>query len=218
LQRLVLKKKLLYILFLFLPLLLVSDPLVQVDEKYADYIKNTKKIDLNAAKERLRQVVGKEAVFPFKKPKVVVYKSKLRLELYDGEKLIKSYKVGIGQNPVGHKMMKGDLKTPVGQYYIVTKNPLSQWHMFMGISYPNSEDAKKAMEDGRINKEQYNRIVSSEKRKAPPPWNTPIGGAVGIHGPYNDDNWTWGCVGMLPDDLDEIWVSIKYWTPVKIYP
>ena len=193
-----------------------SDPFDIVDKKYNEYIRKTKEIDLNAAKERLRKIVGKDAVFPFKKPSLKVSKKDLTLKLYEKGKLVKTYKIGIGQEPEGDKKLKGDNRTPVGKYHLVTKNPLTDWHLFIGFNYPNSEDGKKALKDGRINEKQYKKIVRAEKKKAPPPWNTPIGGAVGIHGPYNDDYWTWGCVGMLPEDLNEIWVAVKYWTPIEI--
>jgi len=207
----------LFILFILLfTFNLSSDPLDYVDRKYADYIKNTKKIDLSLAKTRLKKIVGPKATFPFKKPSILISKTDLTLKLYEKGKLIKTYKIGIGQEPKGHKKLKGDYKTPVGKYHLVTKNPLSNWHMFMGFNYPNSVDAKQALKDGRITKKQHDKIVKAEKIKAPPPWNTKIGGAVGIHGPYNDDYWTWGCIGMLPEDFNEIWVAIKYWTPIEI--
>lgn len=208
-------KKLLLFILLF-TFILNSDPFDYVDKKYASYIKNTKKIDLSAAKERLRKILGKKAPIPFKKPLIKVSKKDLTLKLYEKGKLVKTYKIGIGQEPKGHKKFKGDNKTPVGKYHLVTKNPLSDWHMFIGFNYPNSKDAKQALKDGRITKKQHDKIVKAEKRKAPPLWNTKIGGAVGIHGPYNDDYWTWGCIGMLPKDFNEVWVAVKYWTPIEI--
>jgi len=209
---------LLILLIIFSCASISADPLTKQDAKHAKYLIIKKGIDLNKAKERLRKIIGKNVSFPLKKCKIVVYKSKNILELWQANKLLKSYKVGIGQSPIGHKQIKGDNKTPEGRYHLVTKNPYSDWHIFMGINYPNTKDGKAAYKDGRINKKTYLKIKKKERIKSIPPWNSVLGGAVGLHGPYNDENWTWGCVGLLPKDIEELWVSVKYWTPVVIYP
>ncbi len=47
---------------------------------------------------------------------VVVRKSQRRLYLMRGESVLRSYKVALGLNPVGHKERSGDFRTPEGRY------------------------------------------------------------------------------------------------------
>src|SRR5688500_9207876 len=76
-------------------------------------------------------------------PKIVILKAKRELQLFDGGTLIKTYKIGLGKTPTGDKEIEGDRKTPEGDFYIFVKNPKSRFHLGLGVSYPNSEDAKR---------------------------------------------------------------------------
>ncbi len=60
--------------------------------------------------------------------KLVVYKSKRTLSAYSKGKLLKSYPISLGGQPVGAKEIEGDLKTPEGHYTINDKNPYSDYH------------------------------------------------------------------------------------------
>ena len=46
--------------------------------------------------------------------RIVVWKSKRQLELYAHGKVLKSYAVSLGRNPVGPKLREGDKRTPEG--------------------------------------------------------------------------------------------------------
>lgn len=76
--------------------------------------------------------------------RIVVHKSIRTLQLYANNKLIKTYKIALGRNPIGHKQQKGDSKTPEGLYYITHHNPRSSYHLSLGISYPNKQDTENA--------------------------------------------------------------------------
>ncbi|WP_027623086.1 hypothetical protein [Clostridium lundense] len=62
----------------------------------------------------------------------------------------------------------------------------------MGISYPNIEDGKTGLKNGSIDNNIYNQIKKAIEKKSLPPWNTPLGGAVGIHGGGAKYDWTYG--------------------------
>ncbi|HOD39909.1 MAG TPA: L,D-transpeptidase, partial [Candidatus Wallbacteria bacterium] len=50
------------------------------------------------------------------------------LKLYKGGKLVKKYKVAIGRNPDGaDKKAKGDLRTPEGNFHIVSIHKSDKW-------------------------------------------------------------------------------------------
>ena len=49
---------------------------------------------------------------------IVVVKSKKQLYVYSSGKILKTYKVVFGGNPIGPKHIEGDEKTPEGKYII----------------------------------------------------------------------------------------------------
>ncbi|MDY4842088.1 MAG: L,D-transpeptidase family protein [Alphaproteobacteria bacterium] len=63
--------------------------------------------------------------------------------LKNGE-VLRSYHIGLGSNPVGHKTQEGDGKTPEGKYKINGRNPKSAYHLSLRVSYPNAEDKANA--------------------------------------------------------------------------
>jgi len=109
-------------------------------------------------------------------PQIVIIKSKRQLMLYSENKLVRTYDVGLGFNPVPDKVKEGDGATPEGEFYIFTKNERSSYYLSLGISYPNIEDAQRGLRDQLISEEQYNQIVNANRSRGIPPQNTPLGG------------------------------------------
>ena len=75
---------------------------------------------------------------------LVLYKADRRMFLLQGNTVLKEYDFKLGFAPIGHKQFEGDGKTPEGQYVIDRKNPNSQFHLSVGISYPNAADRRAA--------------------------------------------------------------------------
>lgn len=153
---------------------------------------------------------------PLASPKIVVQKGKRRLMLYDGEKLLRTYKVGLGFNPVADKVKEGDGATPEGEFYIFTKNEKSAYYLSLGISYPNLEDAKRGLRDRLITREQYEEIARAIEQKKAPPQTTPLGGQIYIHGRGSQKDWTWGCVALDDAEIKELFDAVPVGTPVII--
>jgi len=151
-------------------------------------------------------------------PRIVVLKSQRNLELYSAGKLIRTYKIGLGQNSVPDKQREGDRATPEGDFYIFTKNPKSAFHLSLGISYPNIEDAERGLNAGLITRAQRDAIVKAIKRKQGPPQYTALGGLIYIHGNGASSDWTWGCVALENEDIEELYQAIPVGTPVTIKP
>ncbi|MBC7920840.1 MAG: hypothetical protein H7Z75_07075, partial [Ferruginibacter sp.] len=63
-------------------------------------------------------VAHEPLILPLVKPKIVVIKSKRRLRLYSNNKLVRTYRVGLGFNPVDDKVKEGDGTTPESDFYI----------------------------------------------------------------------------------------------------
>jgi len=126
---------------------------------------------------------------------VVVHKAQRRLELWQGSRLLRSYRISLGLNPVGHKQREGDFKTPEGRYILDMRNPRSEFFLSVRVSYPDSRDVARARKAG----------------VAP-------GGAIMVHGLPNDprwppehyarEDWTDGCIALNNADMMEFWKRI----------
>jgi murein L,D-transpeptidase YafK len=155
---------------------------------------------------------------PIEKPRIIVYKKERKLELYSGEKLLKTYRVGLGFNPVPDKQREGDGATPEGDFYVFVKNNKSAYYLSLGVSYPNVEDAERGLRDRLITKTQYDAIVDAHRRKVAPPQYTKLGGLIYIHGHGAGSDWTLGCVALENEHMKELFDAVSVGTPVKIKP
>ncbi|TDL78162.1 hypothetical protein E2L08_11750 [Palleronia sediminis] len=133
--------------------------------------------------------------------RVVVLKSARQVQLWHHDRVLKAYKAGLGFAPEGHKYREGDGRTPEGTYMIDRRNPKSQFHLSIGVSYPNLADRKRADLMGF----------------AP-------GGDIFIHGrgkTYKPDapfDWTAGCIAVTDEEIEEIYAMVKDGTPISILP
>src|SRR5262245_53233262 len=155
---------------------------------------------------------------PIEKPRIVVYKRERKLEFYSDQKLLRTYRVGLGFNPVPDKQRAGDGATPEGDFYIFVKNNKSAYYLSLGVSYPNAEDAARGLRDGLITKAQHDAIVEAIRNKTAPPQYTKLGGLIYIHGHGAKSDWTWGCVALENDDIKELYDAVSVGTPVTIKP
>ena len=136
-----------------------------------------------------------------KADQLVVYKSARRMEFWADDKLIKTYHISLGGNPIGHKQRQGDSRTPEGLYYINDRNPNSGYHLNLGISYPNTTDRKR-------------------------PGNP--GGDIKIHGLKNGQgwigkfqrwrDWTDGCIAVTNEEMEELYAAVPNGTPILLKP
>ena len=147
--------------------------------------------------------------------KIKIIKSNRALELYGGGVMIGRFKVGLGYASSGDKIKEGDGQTPIGKFYICTRVQ-SQYKYFLGISYPNKADAKRGLNDGLISQDEFDKIYQSIDAKEKPPWNTKLGGAIGLHGSNDSADWTAGCIALSEAGIDAIWAYAKMGTPVEI--
>jgi murein L,D-transpeptidase YafK len=137
--------------------------------------------------------------------RIVVDKSARRLLLMRGDEVLQDYRVALGANPVSHKEIEGDSRTPEGQYKIDRRLLESGYHRALHISYPNAED----------------RMFAEAIKRSP-------GGAIMIHGQPNDlgwterltraSDWTGGCIAVSNRAIEEIWAAVPDGTPIRIQP
>ncbi|MFZ5963640.1 L,D-transpeptidase family protein [Thalassococcus sp. BH17M4-6] len=132
--------------------------------------------------------------------RVVVQKGERKMYLLHHGKVLKQYNIGLGFAPEGDKKIKGDGKTPEGDYVIDRRNPNSKFHLSLGISYPNEHDIAEALALGED-----------------------PGGDIFIHGKprkYRDAprDWTWGCIAISDRQMERVYAMVKDGTPVSIRP
>ncbi len=151
------------------------------------------------------------------KTSIKIYKKRRVLELYASDKLIGRFKIGLGKVPEGDKEKEGDNKTPEGSYYICYRNGNTKYTYFMGISYPNIKDAKRGMEQGIIKEATYNKIKKAIEEEKQPPWNTALGGSIGVQGGGNNDNWSYGSIALTNEDINVLKEYVPNKTSIEIY-
>jgi murein L,D-transpeptidase YafK len=152
------------------------------------------------------------------KARIIIHKKRRKLEVFDGKTLVKTYEIALGKTPVGDKEIEGNGRTPEGKFYEFTKNDKSKFHLSLGLSYPNLEDAERGLSAGLITKAEYDAIAETIAEKKMPPQTTKLGGEIYIHGGGTDGDWTQGCVALADDDIKKLFDSIPVGTPVRILP
>lgn len=136
---------------------------------------------------------------------VLIRKGERRLELWHGQELLRHYRVALGRNPDGPKQRQGDGRTPEGQYIIDWRNPDSDFHLSLHISYPAVSDIARAREAGHS-----------------------PGELIMIHGLPNgfsaryvehpQRDWTEGCIAVTNAEIEEIWRMVDDGTTIVILP
>lgn len=110
-----------------------------------------------------------------------VFKEEKRTEIWISKnakskfELLKTYNVARSSGILGPKRAEGDLQVPEGFYHIDRFNPLSSFHLSLGINYPNASD----------------KILGKEKP----------GSDIFIHG----SDVTVGCVPLTDDKIKEVY-------------
>lgn len=111
-------------------------------------------------------------------------------------KLFKSYKVCMQSGSTGPKRFEGDYQVPEGFYYINEFNPNSNYHLALGLNYPNASD----------------KILSDSLRP---------GNNIYIHG----NCVSTGCIAISDEPIEELYVLTSIakdngqdFIPVHVFP
>ena len=151
-----------------------------------------------------------------------VFKHRRLLEAFDDERRVLSCRVCLGFGAdAGPKRREGDGRTPEGAYFVCTKNAASRFHLSLGISYPNAQDAREAFARGEIDAATRERLVRAAKDGSRPDWQTPLGGFIMLHGEHPEGragDWTAGCVALNNADMEALFSLARLGDSVEIYP
>jgi hypothetical protein len=151
-------------------------------------------------------------------PILYVQKTERRLLVIDDKVLVRDFPIALGPQPKGDKFLRGDGRTPEGDFFICAKNPSSRYHKGLGLNYPSPKHAEEAYLFGVISREEYLKILRANENRTLPPDSTRLGGDIFIHGGGTDGDWTLGCVALRNSDIDELFDALPVGTPVKIIP
>jgi murein L,D-transpeptidase YafK len=149
--------------------------------------------------------------------RLVITKHARTLVVFDGEEEVLQIPVVVGKNPAD-KQREGDLATPEGGFFICCKNPESQYHRFLGLSYPTIEDAERGLRDKLITQAESGQIRDAIAQKQCPPWKTTLGGEIGLHGPCPNVTWTHGCIAMNVEQIERLYDLLDIGDEVTILP
>ena len=159
-----------------------------------------------------------ESRFSVSSPRVVVLKGQRLLHLFDGETLVRTYPIDLGIDPVGPKICRGDGRTPLGAFRIVTRNAESRYHRFLGLDYPNDNAVARGLRQGLISPGEAASIRHALEERRCPDWGTALGGGIGIHGDRRGQDWTAGCIALADHDVEELFAVLRTGDPVEILP
>lgn len=157
---------------------------------------------------------------------VLVETGKLRLSVLQGDTVQRTYNnISIGRRGTTPDKLRGDDRTPLGEFRIVRITEDSPFHRFLGLDYPDPQRAQRAQQAGTINQGQLAAIRRARKARQEPPQNTALGGYIGIHGVgrgdlavHEDFNWTHGCIALTNAQIDDLSVWVGIGTRVIIKP
>jgi murein L,D-transpeptidase YafK len=150
-----------------------------------------------------KEFASKNISWPPKAIYVRSFKYDRQLEIWvkgnDSEpyRFLKTFKVCMQSGIIGPKRMEGDFQVPEGFYYINDFNPFSNYHLSLGLNYPNCSD----------------RILSSDSLHP--------GSDIYIHG----NCVSVGCIPINDEPIEELYVLASYarsngqdFIPVHVFP
>ncbi|RZL15726.1 MAG: hypothetical protein EOO89_12600 [Pedobacter sp.] len=128
--------------------------------------------------------------------KILVVKHQRIMHLMKKGKILKSYPIALGWNPVGQKYAEGDGRTPEGIYTFDTRTFYKQSLNSFHISYPNTAD--KARSAARGVKTGTNIMVH------------------GTDGPKKKKDFTNGCIALSNTHLADLAKRVFIGTVIEI--
>ncbi len=150
----------------------------------------------------IRQFEEKKLTWPPQAMYIRSFKYDRQLEVWvkggakEPFKLFKTYKVCMQSGTMGPKRMQGDYQVPEGFYYINEFNPNSNYHLALGLNYPNASD----------------RILSDSLHP---------GNAIYIHG----NCVSTGCIPISDEPIEELYIIATHvkssgqdFIPVHVFP
>jgi murein L,D-transpeptidase YafK len=136
--------------------------------------------------------------------RIVVDKSEHWMAVLRQGRVVREFRVALGRGGLQPKQREGDGRVPEGDYTISGRNPHSQYHLSLRISYPTPEQSAAAAARGLS-----------------------AGGDIMIHGLPNGRgdigsrhrlaDWTDGCIAVTDAEMDWLYRAVPDGIPVEIH-
>lgn len=156
-----------------------------------------------ALSAELRPAAKPPALLPLENvSRILIEKSQRRITIYVGDQIARVWPIALGKSPIGTKSREGDNRTPEGVFRVDRLNSMSEYHLSLGLDYPQEKHRSAAQKLG----------VSA-------------GGDIMIHGQPNQSSmpklpgdWTAGCIALTDDEIEELFAATELGTQVEIRP
>lgn len=192
--------------FLWLILMLGSQAVIgQSQNSFVEYQKTFARVSkafYNKEDTLKKQFAAKKLSWPLKQLYIRSFKYNSDLQVWvknegaDTFTLFKTYRICALAGTMGPKRMEGDYQVPEGFYYINEFNANSQYHLSLGLNYPNPSD----------------KLLADDMKP---------GGEIYIHGSCV----TVGCIPITDPQIEELYILSTYaraagqeFIPVHIFP
>jgi len=149
-----------------------------------------------------KQFEEKKLIWPPEQVYIRSFKFDRQVEVWvkgneeDPFKLFKTYRMCMQSGTIGPKRMEGDYQMPEGFYYINEFKPNSNFHLALGLNYPNASD----------------KVLSDAHRP---------GGDIYIHGGCVST----GCIAISDKPIEELYILTYHakekgheFIPVHVFP
>ncbi|UCG43420.1 MAG: L,D-transpeptidase family protein [candidate division WOR-3 bacterium] len=127
------------------------------------------------------------------------------LEVRDGGRMRKRFPIALGPKPRERKLHFDRASTPEGVYEISDERPQASFYKAFDIDYPNGVDRARyaiAGETGMIRRSGGGYPS--------------IGSGIQIHGQGIGGNWTFGCIALRNEDIDELFEHQRVGTGMPV--
>ncbi len=138
--------------------------------------------------DEVRVEIPDRALATVHEPRFWVDKVHYTLSVLDGQRVVKRYPIAMGPGVERRKICYDNASTPEGRYQIRYLQPEATFYRAYDINYPNA----------------VGRVRYDFARQHPSLSDVGIGGEIQIHGHGCHSNWTFGCMALRNDDMDEL--------------
>jgi murein L,D-transpeptidase YafK len=149
-------------------------------------------------------------------PAIVVRKSSARVELWCDRTKRSEFRATFGAHPSGAKEREGDERTPEGDYHVTVRVVDERFHRFLGVSYPNADDLRRAHEKGIRSPGRGIGIHGTRETHAGAAraW-IRFASALGLSRVWGPTD---GCIALANEDIEVLYDAAPTGTPITILP
>lgn len=180
---------------------------------------------LNSGEKTLSSVLLEKQIATPENISILVNRKENALYLYADTVFLKKYRASFG-NITQSRLLATERNTPVGEYKVTVIQTNHMYHQFIGIDFPNLDDAATALRMGLLTQKEFNNFKFQAYYGEGIPQTAIFGGGMGIHGTGKLDfiirnlpfafNWTDGSVAVSNEAISELTSVVKQGAKVVI--